>query len=76
MIGIFEADRALIVGLKGNYIICASNVAGRIARRLDAVMDDGNTDSGVMMISTSIGDSAVPAEDVDNGATYLVCLGV
>lgn len=74
--GIRENYSALIAGLKGDYIICTSNLAGRLAKELDLVMDDGNTVSGPVMVSGSIGGTAVATDSIDNRAAYTVCFGI
>lgn len=76
VIGVSETRDALIAGLKGNYAICTNNIAGRLAKKLDLVMDDGNTASGSMRVSNSIGGAAIAADSVVNDATYMVCLGI
>jgi type II secretory pathway pseudopilin PulG len=76
IIGISETYDALIAGLEGNYTICASNIAGRLAKKLDLVMDDGNTASGSMRASHSMGAAAISTDGIVNGSVYMVCLGV
>jgi hypothetical protein len=70
-----ETHSELIAGLEGNYIICTDNIAGRLVKKLDLVMDDGNTASGSMRVSKSIGDTGIATDSIVNGATYMVCLG-
>jgi type II secretory pathway pseudopilin PulG len=76
IIGISETHDALIAGLKGNYAICTNNIAGRVAKKLDLVMDDGNTASGSMRVSNLIGGAAIATDSIVNGSVYMVCLGV
>jgi prepilin-type N-terminal cleavage/methylation domain-containing protein len=74
--GVSETYNSPISGLKGNFIICTNNVAGRLAKKIDLVMDDGNTASGSMRVSGSIGGTAIAVDGVVDSSTYLVCLDV
>jgi hypothetical protein len=76
VIGESETHSVLIAGLKGKYTICTANIAGQFVKKLDLVMDDGNTASGSMLASGTIGGTAVAADGVVDSSTYLVCLGV
>jgi hypothetical protein len=75
-IGVSGTDSAIIAGLNGDYIICTNNIAGKLAKELDLVMDDGNTASGLMMVSNSVGGAGIAKDSIADGARYLVCLGV
>ena len=76
VIDISEASSAPIAELKGNYIICSSNIDGSLVKQLDLVIDDGNTASGSMMVSNTIGGAAVTTYGIVNSNTYTVCMGV
>ena len=76
VIGVSETDSTLIAGLAGNYTICTNNIAGRVVKKLDLVMDDGNTASGSMRVSNSIGGTAIATDNIVNSAVYMVCMGV
>jgi prepilin-type N-terminal cleavage/methylation domain-containing protein len=76
VIGVTEAHDALIAGLSGNYTICTNNIAGQLVKKLDLVMDDGNTATGSMRVSNSVGGSAIATDGIVNSSTYMVCLGV
>ncbi len=76
IIGVSETDSTLITGLAGNYTICTNNIAGRLVKKLDLVMDDGNTASGSMRVSNSIGGTAIATENIVNSSVYMVCMGV
>lgn len=71
-----DASSPPIAGINGNYIICTNNIAGTLAKRLDFVMDDGNTGSGTMMASSQIGGASIATDDISSSAAYLICLGV
>ena len=77
--GIIDVSKfsiAPIAGLTGSYIICTSNIAGRLVKQLDLEMDDGNTASGSMMVSNAIGGTGIANDSIDNSSTYTVCLGI
>jgi type II secretory pathway pseudopilin PulG len=76
VIGVSQTQNEFIEGLKGNYAICANNITGRLAKRLDFVMDDGNTASGSMKVSSSIGGTAIVTDSIVDKSTYMVCQGV
>ncbi|OIR01239.1 hypothetical protein GALL_167110 [mine drainage metagenome] len=71
-----EASNPPIAGINGNYIICTNNIAGTLAKRLDFVMDDGNTGSGTMMASSQIGGAGIATDEISGSEAYLICLGV
>jgi type II secretory pathway pseudopilin PulG len=68
--------RAPIAGLMSNYIICTNNIEGRLVKQLDLVMDDGNTASGPMMASRTVGGAGIATSSIVANSTYMVCLGV
>jgi hypothetical protein len=76
VIAVSETRNEPIAGLNGSYAICANNVAGQLVKKLDVVMDDGNTASGSMRVSGSVGGTSIATEKIVNSATYMVCLGV
>lgn len=74
--GVPKASSAPISGLKGDYIICTENIAGGLVRQLDLEMDDGDTASGSMMVSNTVGGTGITADSIADSSTYMVCLGV
>jgi type II secretory pathway pseudopilin PulG len=74
--GFPEVARAPIAGLISNYIICTNNIEGRLVKQLDMVMDNGNTASGPMMASRTVGGAGIATDNIISGSTYMVCLGV
>ena len=68
------------VAIRGTYIICSPNILGKFAKQLDIQLDDGNTATGSMMstptIGYAIGESATATNAIDEAAIYAVCLGV
>lgn len=75
-IGVSEASNPPIAGLNGNYIICTNNIAGTLVKQLDFVMDDGNTNSGTMIVSNKIGGTGIATDNISNSATYVICLSI
>ncbi|OIR03299.1 hypothetical protein GALL_145710 [mine drainage metagenome] len=76
MIGVPDDSNPPIAGINGNYIICTNSIAGALVKRLDFIMDDGNTDSGTMVSSNKIGGTGIATDDISNDAAYVICLGV
>lgn len=69
------------VDLRGTYVICSAGILGKFVKQLDIQMDDGRPDGGSMMAGTAgaaIGDKmeAVAEGDLNEAATYTVCMGV
>jgi type II secretory pathway pseudopilin PulG len=76
VIAVSETRNEPIAGMNGSYAICTNNVAGKLVKKLDVVMDDGNTASGSMRVSGSVGGMPIATEKIVNSATYMVCMGV
>jgi len=70
---------AAVNDVTGNLIVCASNIRGRHVLPLDAMLDDGNTNTGTMR--ARVGPSAAAAPSVaqsgpfDENGTFFVCTG-
>jgi prepilin-type N-terminal cleavage/methylation domain-containing protein len=65
--------------IRGSYIICSDNIAGKFIKQLDITLDDGNTAGGMMMsvpTGSSISTTATATAAVDESASYMVCMGV
>lgn len=75
-----------IANLKGAYIICSKNILGKLAKQLDATLDDGVSNIGSVMITANIASGGtrgasppaiVPSTTLPDDATlYTVCMGV
>lgn len=75
-IGITNAANTPIAGLKGSYIICSDAIAGKFAKQLDTTLDDGNTATGSLMVSTAgTGGAAIATGSIVDDTPYLVCMG-
>ncbi len=70
-----KVANAPIAGLKSNFIICANNLNGRLVKQLDLVMDNGDTATGPMMVSSTFGGMGIDTRSIINNSTYMVCLG-
>jgi prepilin-type N-terminal cleavage/methylation domain-containing protein len=66
--------------IRGTYIICSTSILGKFVKQLDLTLDDNNTATGSMMATPTtgyvIGASATATADIDEAATYTVCMGV
>jgi len=77
-VGVTGANNLPITGLRGTYFICSAGIAGRFARQLDMMMDDGDTATGSMMTLDAgvAGTTPVATASIVEGQTYTVCMGV
>jgi len=66
--------------IRGTYIICSTGILGKFVKQLDLTMDDNNTATGSMMATPTTGyvtgASAKANADIDDAATYNVCMGI
>ena len=77
VIGVTNAAQSPITGLKGSYIICSDGIPGKFAKQLDITLDDGNTATGSLMVSTvTAGGAPIATTSIVDDTTYLVCMGV
>jgi prepilin-type N-terminal cleavage/methylation domain-containing protein len=83
--GTTDNSKTPIVGadnkaIGGAYVICSSSILGKFVKQLDIQMDDGNTATGSMMATPTtgyaLGKAATATADIDDAATYTVCMGV
>ncbi len=70
-----DPDKKPISDLRGTYFICSAGIAGRFAKQLILMMDDGETKTGSMMTMDGTSEVVATADIVD-GQTYTVCMGV
>ena len=78
-IGLTNASSSAIAGLKGSYIICSDGIPGKFAKQLDILLDDGNTATGTLMVTTagtSTAGTAIATLNIVDDTPYLVCMGV
>ena len=65
----------MAVPMAGAYVACSAGVLGKYAKQLDAALDDGEADTGLMRAAdpASAGQSVTSAAIVD-AAPYTVCM--
>lgn len=76
VIGIQSA--APFTGMTGTYFICSGGILGRFAKQLDTQLDDGNTQTGSLMVGTPASPvaAALATTLVVDSTTYTVCMGI
>jgi len=79
-IGITNATQSPVIGIKGTYIVCSDAISGKIAKQIDATLDDGNTATGSVLVVAAGTATAAPMAPIATTAivdetTYLVCMG-
>jgi len=78
-VGVTNVANTAITGLTGAYVICSDAIAGKFAKQLDIILDDGNTATGTMMVTaagTATGGTPVATGNIIDDTLYLVCMGV
>ena len=65
-----------ITNMKGTYVVCSTSIPGKFAKQLDVTLDDGQTDSGSVMVTPASGAGAAKkVSEITDDETYLVCMG-
>jgi prepilin-type N-terminal cleavage/methylation domain-containing protein len=67
-----------ITGMKGTYVVCSDGIPGKFAQQLDTTLDNGQTDSGSVLVSGGSNPAppaAVPSANIVPDQNYLVCMG-
>ncbi len=64
-----------ITNMKGTYVVCSTSIPGKFAKQLDVTLDDGQTDSGSVMVAASGATGASTLNSINDDTTYLVCMG-
>ncbi len=77
-IGVQSNPQKTITGLTGTYVVCSGGISGKLAKQLDAQMDDGDTEKGSVMVAASVdgvtATAAVASTVTDFDSTkYVVC---
>lgn len=78
-VGIQSKPQNTITGLSGSYAVCSGGIVGKIAKQLDAQMDDGDTTKGSVMVAASVSGTtaaspvATTVTDFDS-TKYVVCV--
>ncbi len=83
-IGVTNAALSPVAGIKGTYIVCSDAIPGKFAKQLDTTLDDGNTQTGSVMVvaagtatpaAAGGGATALATSAIVDDTTYLVCMG-
>lgn len=64
-----------ITGMSGTYVVCSANIPGRLAKQIDANLDDGETSTGSVraIVGTTAG-AGVASKDIVDGNPHTVCM--
>jgi len=78
-VGVQSKPQNTITGLSGSYAVCSGGIVGKIAKQLDAQIDDGDTTKGSVMVATTVtgtaGATPVATTVTDFDSTkYVLCL--
>ncbi|MDR2259482.1 MAG: prepilin-type N-terminal cleavage/methylation domain-containing protein [Azoarcus sp.] len=74
-IGIQSGGAAAPLGVSGSYVMCSAGISGKYVRQLDNTLDDGDPEAGTLRAGATTA-AAVALAALDDGAVYVVCLGV
>jgi prepilin-type N-terminal cleavage/methylation domain-containing protein len=78
-VGVQSNPQKTISGLTGSYAVCSGGIVGKIAKQIDAQMDDGDTTKGSVMVAESVDGVtaktavATTAENFDS-TKYVLCV--
>jgi prepilin-type N-terminal cleavage/methylation domain-containing protein len=64
----------VISGMTGAYVVCSNAVLGRFARQVDATLDDGVGDTGVVRVQGIAAAGNPGVASPDDGTPYMVCM--
>jgi prepilin-type N-terminal cleavage/methylation domain-containing protein len=78
-IGVTNALQSPINNMKGAIIICSDDIPGKLAKRLDITLDDGNTQTGYLQVVAAGTPSSAPVNplataNISDDTPYLVCM--
>jgi len=74
-IGIQSGGATAPLGVPGSYVICSAGIPGKLVRQLDSTLDDGDPETGAMRVGITTAGPAISVTSLDDGATYVACLG-
>ncbi|MCL2643937.1 MAG: prepilin-type cleavage/methylation domain-containing protein, partial [Betaproteobacteria bacterium] len=74
-IGVQSGGSAAPLGVPGSYVICSAGIPGKLVRQLDSTLDDGDPETGTMRVGITTAGPAVSIASINDGATYVACLG-
>ncbi|MGA7750250.1 MAG: prepilin-type cleavage/methylation domain-containing protein, partial [Gallionella sp.] len=63
--------------LQGTYVVCSDGIPGKFATQLDTTLDDGNTQTGSVMVLDPAGTAltSVATAAIVPDKPYTVCMG-
>jgi hypothetical protein len=63
--------------IRGSFIVCSQGIMGKLAKQLDIAMDDGVSNSGMMMsgTQTTVGTPMTAVATLNDTSIYTVCFG-
>jgi len=70
-----------IIGMVGTYVVCSDSIPFKFAKQLDVSLDDGNTATGSVMVTTAgttTGGTPIPTtgnSTTNDDTPVLVCMG-
>lgn len=63
-----------IANMDGATVICSDAIQGKLAKQLDIMMDDGDTQRGTVRVALSSADGAVATTAITDSELYTVCM--
>jgi prepilin-type N-terminal cleavage/methylation domain-containing protein len=72
-----SAGQLQVAGMQGDYQVCSSAIPGRVAKQLDAALDDADTARGQVRAvadGSPLAATAVANAAIDDTAPYTVCM--
>lgn len=67
---------APFTGMRGSFFVCSDRLNARFVRQIDAALDDGATDKGIVQAAAATGGAATALDATTEGTsnTYTVCV--
>lgn len=63
-----------IANMDGATVICSDAIQGKLAKQLDIMLDDGDTEKGTVRVALSSANGAVATTAVTDSQQYTVCM--
>lgn len=74
-VGVTGINNRPIATLPGGFFVCSDGIAGKDARQLDVMLDDGDTASGAMQAAQGGSTTALASTALNTDSPYVVCQG-
>ena len=65
---------AKIAGMSGATVICSDAIQGKLAKQVDIMLDDGDTELGSVRVALSSADGVVATTAITDSDQYTVCM--